>query len=168
MPKDHYSDDDETLGLVHIPDHDTSVEAAESVTPTRSQMKAVVYRLLQEKGPMTDQELLEGIHGLGIPAAYSSPGKRRGDLVDEGLVVDSGVRRPNSNGRQMIVWRVADLIDLLEAPTSPAPCEHPFTRPATVDDPRRYCVTCGAIVPTGGIVPEYVTDRIPGHEGDQP
>jgi hypothetical protein len=90
-------------GMHRIPDHDTSVEAAGAAATTRAQMKALVYRILAEDC-MTDQELLYAIRALGIPAAYSSPGKRRGDLVAEGLVIDSGDRRPNDNGRNMIVW----------------------------------------------------------------
>ena len=138
MPTDHPTDDDETLGLVRKPDHDTSEEAAESILPSREQMKRVVWRLLDER-PRTDEELTLALHALGIHSAHSSAGKRRGDLVAEGLVIDSGERRPNSNGRKMIVWRLTDLLDLASA-TSEA----------------------------GGIVPEYITDRIAGHEGDQP
>jgi len=136
MPENNPTD--ETRGMHRVPDHETSIEAAEAVLPSRQRMKALVYLLLAEKGPQTDEELTSSLRALGIHAAHSSAGKRRGDLVDDGVVVDSGDRRPNVNGRRMIVWRVADLLDL------------------------------AAEAPTGGFVPEYVTDSIAGHEGDQP
>lgn len=94
------------LGMFRDDDSDTSKDAAESASMTRTQMKAVVARLLREYGDMTDQELLFLMRDLGMTVAYSSPGKRRGDLAADGLVIDSGVRRVNSNGRNMIVWHL--------------------------------------------------------------
>lgn len=39
----------------------------------------------------------------------TSAGKRRGELRDNGLVVDSGMKRPAPSGSLAIVWAITDL-----------------------------------------------------------
>lgn len=42
----------------------------------------------------------------------------------------------------------------------------------TVDDDdcivQCECPVCDGVTDTGGFIPPFITDRIPGHEGDQP
>jgi hypothetical protein len=104
MPIDHYSDDAETLGMVRIPDHDTSVDAAESVVRGASTLRNLIHRLLLEYGDQTDDTLRDRVRILGYNYGYSTTEKRRGELVSQGRVIDSGSRERNARGRQMILW----------------------------------------------------------------
>lgn len=72
----------------------TSIEAASRVRAGTA--KAKVYAALKVQ-PMTDDELVEA---TGLKVNTARP--RRVDLVDDGLVVDSGQRR-----NKMTVWCVA-------------------------------------------------------------
>jgi hypothetical protein len=59
--------------------------------------KAKVYAAIKER-PMTDDEL---VRATGLKQNTARP--RRVDLLDDGLVVDSGLRRDG-----MTVWCIAD------------------------------------------------------------
>ncbi len=61
-----------------------------------------VYDLLRGDG-RTDQELAEQL----LKRSQGSVAKRRGELVELGLVRDSGRKRPSAFGRDMTVWEVA-------------------------------------------------------------
>ena len=49
----------------------------------------------------TDEQLQ---NALGLDGSTERP--RRGELVTQGLVEDSGLRRKSASGRDCIVWRV--------------------------------------------------------------
>ena len=80
-------------------DPDTSREAA---APDRARDRDRAYAALSRAvDGLTDFEL-----AAAIGRQQTSAGKRRGELRDAGLVVDSGVRRPAPSGSSAIVWRV--------------------------------------------------------------
>ncbi|QGG95599.1 hypothetical protein [Actinomarinicola tropica] len=58
----------------------------------------------QHPDGLTDDEmaeLAEGEHGPSL-------GRRRKDLVDEGLIVPTLLTRPTRRGAQAVVWRIVD------------------------------------------------------------
>ena len=106
----------ETVQLAaRMTDPDTSVAAAASITPGRTEaaildgfrrQRAVVARIGGDEADegYTDDELVAQM----APEHYSPTVKSaRSRLSNAGLLVDSGTRRPSSRGREMIVWRLA-------------------------------------------------------------
>lgn len=91
-------------GRVHRVAKDTEIEAAASVTPITGRLRVQAYKLLKRypKRGLTDDE-----GGALMGADRLTFGRRRQELVAEGLVKDSGVRRPGPSGRNAIVWVVA-------------------------------------------------------------
>ena len=85
----------------------TSHQAARSVAHLRQTQRAV-YTLLALEGPQTDEELAYLWHErMADPISPSGLRTRRAELVDQGLVIDTGCRRPISSGRNAIVWGIA-------------------------------------------------------------
>lgn len=80
--------------------HDTERAAAYAAIWTANETTRAVYRLLLKRGNQgaTYTELQEAI-GIG------SAQQRLSDLVQRGLVVDSGCRRLTPRKRKAIVWR---------------------------------------------------------------
>lgn len=85
----------------------TSHAAARSVANLRHSQQ-VILKLLALEGPKTDEELLY-LWNDRIAERISPSGlrTRRSELVDLGLVRDSGERRPLESGRTAIAWEVA-------------------------------------------------------------
>ena len=84
-------------------DPDTSWAAAQSQTPAKlRESQKTVYRRLFRHGPMTDTDLVRVVAGLS-PSGIRT---RRRELVDLGLVVDTGDRVTLPSGRKSIVWAV--------------------------------------------------------------
>jgi len=81
---------------------DTSVEAAESIAPSVPKIASIVFEYAAMRGSQgfTDEEMNEYFE-----THKSSYRARRAELVDRGLIEDSGVRVKGPNGRNMIVWR---------------------------------------------------------------
>lgn len=79
---------------------DTSREAAESLTNT-ARLRDKVLRVIRSRGSLgiTDQEL-QAI--LQLPPNVETP--RRWELVNAGLVRDSGLRRMTPSRRRAAVW----------------------------------------------------------------
>ena len=77
---------------------DTSEEAARSVRPHRERMADTVLAAISLRA-MTDEELVEM---TGLSPSTVRP--RRVELVEAGLVRDSGERRPTRSGRKAVVW----------------------------------------------------------------
>lgn len=79
---------------------DTSREAAESLSNTAT-MRGCVLNAIKLRGALgaTDQELQELLH---LPPNCETP--RRWELVNMGLVRNSGQRRKNRSGRSAAVW----------------------------------------------------------------
>lgn len=88
-------------------DGHTSHLAAQSQTPERmSTGQRVVLAAIVNAGRngLTDFELSDR-----TGSKQTSHGKRRGELVTHGLVIDSGMTRPSDTGTQAKVWRATDL-----------------------------------------------------------
>jgi len=81
---------------------DTSVEAAENIAPSVPKIASIVFEYAAMRGSQgfTDEEMNEYFE-----THKSSYRARRAELVDRGLIEDSGVRVKGPNGRNMIVWR---------------------------------------------------------------
>ena len=87
----------------HVKGSDTSRAAAESIRKTVGKGHRLVIHKLQSFGGLTDEEL-QHITGLGP----STERPRRIELVQMGMVVDSGVRRHTKSGRTATVWDLTD------------------------------------------------------------
>lgn len=87
----------------------TSHAAARSVDPASlPHVKRVILSLLALEGGKTDEELAYLWHErIADPISGSGLRTRRAELVDAGLVRDSGTRRAIASGRSAIVWEVA-------------------------------------------------------------
>jgi len=79
-------------------DPDTSIAAASSVMTEIGKSK-VLKALQKYPNGLTDFELADETGWQ-----QTSIGKRRGELRDVGLVIDSGYRKPAPSGRMAIVW----------------------------------------------------------------
>lgn len=86
-------------------DHpETSVYAARLALPKTGSIRHNVLRAIAKRGPdgATDEEIQDT---LGCRANTQRP--RRVELVNEGWVEDSGLRRPTVTGAPSIVWRLS-------------------------------------------------------------
>lgn len=110
-------------------DPGTSHAAAMSVEDIRESQKAVLG-VFKRWGSMIDEELVaryEGASGAGQLPQQSESGvrTRRRELVDAGLLRDTGQKRKNSHGRDAILWGLpepkAEEQQLFAAPTTPSP-----------------------------------------------
>lgn len=92
-------------------DPDTSLAAALAVEASEVQQRVYALHRQHPEG-LTDEELLHWyasahlVPGRSLESK-SSPRKRRSDLTNAGLLVDSGARRPLSSGRRGVVWVLA-------------------------------------------------------------
>lgn len=89
-------------------DPETSHEAARSVKNAAG-VRARILDILGGYGPCTDEEISDVYDPYDSfpPVSPSGLRTRRSELVDDGQVVDSGVRRPLRSGRRAIVWALA-------------------------------------------------------------
>lgn len=78
---------------------DTSIAAGASMPRDRILAVKRKVLLLLSSRPLSDQELVQR---LGVPENTLRP--RRIELVSDGLVIDSGIRRRTESGREAIVW----------------------------------------------------------------
>jgi hypothetical protein len=87
-------------------DPETSRLAAEAFTEQRlTEIQSVVFELFTIRRRLTDEEIEDAL-SVKYPA-FSTLRKRRTDLVQLGLIRDSGERKLNRNNRKMIVWEIA-------------------------------------------------------------
>lgn len=83
-------------------DPETSHEAAESVTNITPLKQEILQRLMT---PMTDADLIEAIRvSSRLIVTESGVRSRRAELVQAGLVKDTGARVKLATGRSAIVW----------------------------------------------------------------
>jgi hypothetical protein len=86
-------------------DPETSHDAAASLDPiTLTSIQAKVLDVLQTRGPRPDVELVILYHARYGSAGESTIRTRRRELVDLGLVRDTGERVVLQSGRHAIVW----------------------------------------------------------------
>jgi hypothetical protein len=82
--------------------HKTSRDAYDSIKPHLNELQRAVlayFNLAGARG-MTSEEL----HVFFAGYKETSSRTRISELVEMGLVKDSGTKRPSSSGRAMIVW----------------------------------------------------------------
>lgn len=86
-------------------DPDTSVEAAEAVSPRIRDLQKKVLRFAEiNPDGFTDRDL--EAHFLDSGSTYRT---RRSELTEMGMIRDSGERRaygPNGTGRRHIIWQI--------------------------------------------------------------
>jgi len=77
----------------------TSLAAAEKIAPRAGSLRAKVLDLLQAKGPLTDEQMQDGLR-----MSPSTQRPRRIELVALGLVIDTGKTTKTKSGRQAVLW----------------------------------------------------------------
>jgi hypothetical protein len=94
--------DADTIGVFYADPTDTTLAAALGVR-TGTQRRAVYDVLWQNPKGLTDEEIM-ALTNL----RHNSEHPRRYELVNMGLVVDSGRRRNTTTGNPAILWVLAD------------------------------------------------------------
>jgi predicted ArsR family transcriptional regulator len=98
----------ESYGLFDYPDHPgakvagTSADAAVSMVPTASILRAQCLELVRKRGPLTADQCAEiiGRDRLAVRPRFS-------ELNLAGQIKDTGIRRENSSGRKAVAWSAA-------------------------------------------------------------
>jgi len=80
-----------------------SVEAAKRAAPRASGDRLAVLRALSHYGPMTD-EMIQNV--LDMNPSTERP--RRGELVDDGFVRDSGRTGRTHSGCRAVLWEITE------------------------------------------------------------
>jgi len=80
---------------------DTSIAAAENIKPSVGALRQAVLDALETYGPQTTEDLEQT---TGIDYATVQP--RTSELKALGLIEDSGSRRKNHKGRNIVVWQI--------------------------------------------------------------
>jgi len=96
------------VGLPYTPGSDTSRAAAVQALGSADTQRERVLALLTQADDegCTHEELQEALRTLGYRYSDSGVRTRCSELVDQGLVEDSGGRRRSRHHRWMAVWRV--------------------------------------------------------------
>ena len=81
---------------------DTSREAAVSVAARAATLRACALAAIADYGPLTADQVAELLRESVLAVR-----PRLSELAARGLVVDSGIRRPNASGRSAIAWSTA-------------------------------------------------------------
>lgn len=87
-------------------DPETSVEAAQSVRD-RSILQEAILKILKRYGAKTDERIAQYLFDMGMATTPSGMRTRRRELVQMGMVQDTGKRRRTKAGRNSIVWGLA-------------------------------------------------------------
>lgn len=91
----------------------TSHAAAASVKSAAiSELQGWILGALER--PLTDEELWNELAGSHRGLTPSGVRTRRSELVDDGRVLDSGLKRPTKAGRPSIAWARSDQLPRLE------------------------------------------------------
>lgn len=96
-----HADEDDRPGLARRDHGPTAHAAASAIEPVSGAQRRAVLRVLTDAGAagLTDEEMQER-----LVMDPSSQRPRRVELVNAGLVVDSGRKRQTSARRQATVW----------------------------------------------------------------
>lgn len=95
-----------TETLTRDDDHDTLEEAAERVSESLKELQGKVYSILAASQGLTDSELRERCNAIYGKRQESTYRKRRSELVELGLVQETGERRLNPAGNWEKVFAV--------------------------------------------------------------
>lgn len=91
----------DTKGMHRSNDPDTSVRAAQQIKPVQFTIRQQVEEWAKGMtSGFIDEELLDN----WPDRADSTCRARRAELAQENIIIDTGFRRLNSRGREMIVW----------------------------------------------------------------
>jgi len=111
---DDYDEGDDYEAWARRSDPETSWEAARSQSSEKIRIsQRDLLSVLLERGPITDTGLVEAYTELArrgevIEQSPSGIRTRRHELVDRGLVVDTGEKQVLPTGRRAILWDVWD------------------------------------------------------------
>jgi hypothetical protein len=107
-----------TRPLPFVQGSDTSEAAAQAVRAKAPSQKARVLRYVESRGGdgATDDEI-----EVGLALPHQSASARRNDLVRQGKLRDSGLRRKTRAGQQAVAWVVGEGEALEGAPNARAP-----------------------------------------------
>jgi uncharacterized protein YwgA len=95
-------------GLVRDHDHSTSIAAGVHQEQHRTKLQERIYQVfLRTPDGLTDEELRFHPEFAADDYAESTVRKRRTELEQRGLLVDTGVTRINRSGMAMTVWGLA-------------------------------------------------------------
>ncbi len=80
-----------------------SLQAADAIKPRAPELRQKVLEFIASRPDgATDEECQ-----LGMPMPQNTQRPRRVELVEAGLIVDSGMTRKTRSGRAATVWKVA-------------------------------------------------------------
>lgn len=99
----------------HSPGHrgiDTSIAAAADIAPTAKTLQAKVLRAIRAAG---EHGLTTNECAALLRLERDSIQPRTSELRSGRLIMDSGKRRPNANGKRAIVWVAVDPPEALAA-----------------------------------------------------
>lgn len=85
-------------------DPSTSREAAASVLRIRETQQHILDTL-RTHGPLTDEQISHVAFEEGWYTSPSGLRTRRAELVEKGLIADSGERHRTASGRRTIIWK---------------------------------------------------------------
>jgi predicted ArsR family transcriptional regulator len=87
----------------HRDDPDTSHIAAERAVPLAERHRQMVLDCLEDQGQLSSEQIasLLGLSSLQVM-------KRISDLRNEGVVIDSGERKPTMSGRPAAIWKLKE------------------------------------------------------------
>ena len=89
------------VGAPYTPDSDTSREAAESVAEVAGKIRRQVYNYIVSCG---DDGTTDDAAEQALDLKHTTYTARRGELVKQGLVRDSGDRSKTRSGRNAALW----------------------------------------------------------------
>jgi hypothetical protein len=94
------------MNNLYVKGSETSEAAAVAIEPHLGKLQKVVFGYLVTRGPAgaTDEEIQ-----TAMKMGPSTERPRRVELVDRGLVKDSGRTRPTAAGRRAAVWVLSDM-----------------------------------------------------------
>ncbi len=101
------NDGPQQYGKVRHDHPDTAKVAARRANITKGQKIVLDFLKMRDRVTITSPGATDEEMQLGIPMNPSTQRPRRIELVEAGLVEDSGERRKTRGGRSAIVWRVA-------------------------------------------------------------
>lgn len=94
-------------GPRRAPAPDTSERALRTAGQRRADLYDAILRLLRVGGPMTDDQLHDAYRGAGYPPrSPQNLRTARAELVDHGVIRDSGKRAPSALGHPARLWEV--------------------------------------------------------------
>lgn len=85
-------------------DPETSHAAAEEISDHLRELQQRVLTLFAEQGPMTHHELIAKYRDAFGKTSESTIRTRCAELVEKGLIVDTGARADLESGRRAVVW----------------------------------------------------------------